>query len=47
MNFTITEIKPVVSTLEVLTQFGIELDLEEVLAKEFEKGLSSDISNAY
>ena len=45
MNTTITEIKPVETSLEVLVQFGIELDLEEILAEEFGKGLSSDISN--
>ena len=45
MNLTITEIKPVETSLEVLVQFGIELDLEEILVKELDKGLSSDISN--
>jgi hypothetical protein len=47
MNNTITEIKPVVSNLEVLVQFGIELDLDVILAEEFETGLSSDISNGF
>lgn len=42
---TVTEIKLVDNSLEVLNQFGVELDLEEVLAEEFEQGLASDISN--
>lgn len=46
-NATTTEIKTIYSSLEVLNQFGIELNLEEVLAEEFEKGLASDISNVY
>jgi hypothetical protein len=45
MNNTTTEIKPVVNTLETLVQFGIELDLDIILAEEFATGLSSDISN--
>ncbi|MEM7757496.1 MAG: hypothetical protein AAF298_05125 [Cyanobacteria bacterium P01_A01_bin.40] len=47
MNTTITEIKPVDNSLEVLAQFGIELDLEEFLVEELEQGLSSDINNAF
>lgn len=47
MNSTITEIKPVETNLEVLNQFGIELDLELILFEEFEKELSSDISNGF
>lgn len=45
MNTVTTEIKPVDHSLEILTQYGIELNLEEILAEEFEAGLSSDISN--
>lgn len=42
---TATQIKTVENTLEVLNQFGIELDLDIILIEEFELGLSSDISN--
>ncbi|MEM7594275.1 MAG: hypothetical protein AAF383_22655 [Cyanobacteria bacterium P01_A01_bin.83] len=45
MNTTTTAIKLVENSLEVLNQFGIELDLETILVEEFEQGLSSDISN--
>ena len=44
---TVTQIKTVENSLEVLNQFGIELDLEIILVEELEQGLSSDISNAY
>ena len=44
---TATQIKHVENTLEVLNQFGIEIELDNILAKEFEAGLSSDISNCY
>lgn len=47
MNFTITEIKPVETSFDILTKLGIELDLNEVLTEEFEAGLASDITNAY
>jgi hypothetical protein len=42
---TATQIKPVENRLEVLNQFGIEIDLESMLVEEFEQGLPSDISN--
>ena len=45
MNFTITEIKPVETSIEILTEYGIELDLDTVLA-ELDSDLPSDISNA-
>ncbi|WP_319421749.1 hypothetical protein [Pleurocapsa sp. FMAR1] len=44
---TATQIKHVENTLEVLNQFGIEIELDNILAKELERGLSSDISNCY
>ncbi|MEM8677156.1 MAG: hypothetical protein AAGF83_25365 [Cyanobacteria bacterium P01_G01_bin.67] len=47
MNTTTTAIKSVDNSLEVLAQFGIELDLEEFLVEELEQGLSSDISNGF
>jgi hypothetical protein len=45
-NATATLIK-LDNSLEVLNQFGIEIDLESILAEELELGLSSDISNAF
>lgn len=44
---TVTQIKTVDNSLEVLNQFGIELDLDSFLAEEFQQGLLSDISNGY
>lgn len=43
---TVTEIKHVENSLEVLNEFGIEIDLDGILVEEFEQGLSSDISNS-
>ncbi len=40
---TVSNIKQVESSLEVLSQFGIELDLSSILSEEFEPGLASDI----
>ena len=40
-----TQIKSVANSLELLNQFGIEIDLVTILQEEFEQGLSSDISN--
>ncbi|MEL6927110.1 MAG: hypothetical protein AAFO95_00575 [Cyanobacteria bacterium J06600_6] len=45
MNFTITEIKPAATTLEVLTLHGIELDLESILEAEIAAGVANDASN--
>ena len=42
---TVTQIKYVENSLEVLNQVGIEIDLESILVVEFEQGFSSDISN--
>ena len=39
---TLTPIKPVKNTLEVLPKCGIELDLDSILKQEFKLGLSSD-----
>jgi hypothetical protein len=47
MNTTTATLIKVDNTLEILAQFGIEIDLESILAEEFELGLSSDISNAF
>ena len=45
MNTTTTKIQTVETSLEVLNQFGIELDLEIILAEEFKTGIASDINN--
>ncbi len=42
-----TEIKHVENSLEILNEFGIEIDLESILVEEFEQGLPSDISNSF
>ena len=47
LNTTTTAIKIVDNSLEILTQFGIELNLEDFLSEELDQGLSSDISNAF
>ena len=44
---TATQIKSVANSLELLNQFGIEIDLVTILQEEFEQGLSSDISNGF
>ena len=46
MNMTTaTKIKHVKNSLEVLNQFGIELDLDIILIQEFELGLANDLDN--
>ena len=42
---TVTQIKTVENSLEVLNQFGIELDLDMILVEEFEQGLANDLDN--
>ena len=42
---TATEIKHFENSLEVLNHFGIELDLDIILVKEFEQGLANDLDN--
>ena len=42
---TATPIKTVENSLEVLNQFGIELDLDIILAEEFELGFPNDLDN--
>ena len=46
MNNTATATNPVIE-VEALVEFGIELDLSEILAEELEQGLSSDINSAW
>ena len=45
MSIATVEIKYVENTLEILNQFGTELNLDSILAKEFKAGLASDVSN--
>lgn len=42
---TATQIKQVENTPEILNEFGIEIDLENILLEELEIGLSSDINS--
>ncbi len=42
---TATQIKTLENSLEVLNQFGIELDLDIILVEEFELGLANDLDN--
>ncbi|MBE9044556.1 hypothetical protein IQ255_09080 [Pleurocapsales cyanobacterium LEGE 10410] len=42
-NATITEIKYVENSLEVLNEFVIEIDLDSILVEEYERGLTGDI----
>ena len=44
-NTTVTQIKQVENSLEVLNQFGVELDLDIILGEEFELGLANDLDN--
>ena len=44
---TVTEIKHVENSLEVLNEFGIEIDLNSILVEEYKLGLPSDISNVF
>ena len=44
-NASMTEIKYVKKSLEVLNEFGIEINLDRILVEEFEQGLSSDLNN--
>ena len=43
-NASMTEIKHVENSLEVLNEFGIEIDLEGILVEEYEQGLLSDFN---
>ena len=47
MNTATIEIKHVENSLEILNQFATELNLDSILAQEFEAGLASDISNVF
>ena len=42
---TANQIKTLENSLEVLNQFGIELDLDIILVEEFELGLANDLDN--
>ena len=41
---TVTQIESVENILETLENAGVELDLDNILVREFERGLSSDIN---
>ncbi len=46
MTTTVTQIKHLENSLEVLNQFGIEIDLDSILVEEFQQeGLPSDINH--
>lgn len=47
MNTATIEIKHVENSLELLNQFAIELNLDSILAREFEAELASDINNVF
>lgn len=42
---TTTPLKPIENSLEVLNQFGIELNLDSILIEEFQHGLANDLDN--
>lgn len=42
-NATITEIKHVVNSLEILNEFEIEISLDGILIDEYEQGLPNDL----
>ncbi len=44
---TATQINTVENSLEIVNQFGIELDLDIILDEEFELGLANDLDNPY
>ncbi len=46
MSVATVEIKYVENSLEFVNEFGIELNLDNILAEEFEAGLASDITNS-
>ena len=45
MSIATIEIKYFETSLEMLNEFGTELNLDNILAKEFEAELASDINN--
>lgn len=42
---TATQIKYLENSLEALNQFGIVLDLDNILTEEFEQGFANDLDN--
>lgn len=46
MNATITEIKYVENSPEILNEFWIEIGLDGIFVEEYKQGLSSDINNS-
>lgn len=47
MSVATVEIKYLENSLEMLNQFGTELNLDNVLAEEFEAGIASDVNNLF
>ena len=47
MILTITEIKHVQNSTELLNEFGTELNLDSILTEELNSGLPCDINNAW
>ena len=47
MILTITEIKHVQNSTELLNEFGTELDLDSILTEELNLGLPCDINNVW
>lgn len=45
MSVATVEIKYLENSLEMLNQFGTELNLDNVLAEEFKAGVASDVNN--
>lgn len=45
MSVATIEIKYLENSLELLNEFGTELNLDNILAEELEAGVASDISN--
>lgn len=47
MSIATVEIKYVENSLEMLNEFGTELNLDNILAEEFEKGIANDLDNPF
>ena len=47
MSVATVEIKYLETSLEMLNEFGTELNLDNILAAELEAGIASDVNNCY
>lgn len=45
MSIATIEIKSFENSLEMLNEFGIELNLDTILIEEFERGIANDLEN--